>query len=125
MKLDFFIYFRLEFLYNVKRKSQMDPRKIFWGVHSDLLNMGNKKLRRQSGRVKRYTYSYVSLLRPTLPKARSRGGLQLFVQIRTDYIFFAHIFKSIGHMLKKLRAKVYFFNFSEMLKNPPTQTLAL
>ena len=34
-------------------------------------------------------------------------------------VFFAHIFKSIGPILKKLRAKMYFFFFSEMLKNTP------
>ena len=33
-------------------------------------------VRRQSGRVKRHAYSYVFLLRPPLPKARSRGGRQ-------------------------------------------------
>ena len=33
-------------------------------------------LRQQSGRVKRHAYSYVFLLRPPLPKARSRGGRQ-------------------------------------------------
>ena len=35
-------------------------------------------LRQQSGRVKRHAYSYVFLLRPPLPKARSRGGRQFF-----------------------------------------------
>ena len=35
-------------------------------------------VRRQSGRVKRHAYSYVFLLRPPLPKARSRGGRQFF-----------------------------------------------
>ena len=33
-----------------------------------------EKLRQQSGRVKRYTYSYVSLLRPPPPKAQRWGG---------------------------------------------------
>ena len=37
-------------------------------------------VRRQSGRVKRHAYSYVFLLRPPLPKARSRGGRQFFCQ---------------------------------------------
>ena len=32
----------------------------------------------QSGRAKRYTYLYVSLLRPPLPKACRRGGRQFF-----------------------------------------------
>ena len=32
-------------------------------------------------------------------------------------VFFAHIFKSIGPILKKLRAKMYFFTFSKMVKN--------
>ena len=42
------------------------------------------------------------------------------VKIRTDYkFFFAHIFKSIGPILKKLRAKTYFCTFSKMLKNTP------
>ena len=36
-------------------------------------------VRRQSGRVKRHAYSYVFLLRPPLPKARSRGGRQFFI----------------------------------------------
>ena len=47
-------------------------------------------------------------------------------------VFFAHIFKSIGPILKKLRAKMYFFTFSKMLKkhthdtkNSSSQTLAL
>ena len=35
---------------------------------------------RQSGRVKRHAYSYVFLLRPPLPKARSRGGRQFFTK---------------------------------------------
>ena len=35
-------------------------------------------VRQQSGRVKRHAYSYVFLLRPPLPKARSRGGRQFF-----------------------------------------------
>ena len=38
-------------------------------------------VRRQSGRVKRHAYSYVFLLRPPLPKARSRGGRQFFDRI--------------------------------------------
>ena len=37
-------------------------------------------LRQESGRVKRHAYSYVFLLRPPLPKARSRGGRQFFVK---------------------------------------------
>ena len=36
-------------------------------------------VRRQSGRVKRHAYSYVFLLRPPLPKARSRGGRQFLL----------------------------------------------
>ena len=32
-------------------------------------------------------------------------------------VFFAHIFKSIGPILKKLRAKMCFFTFSKMVKN--------
>ena len=31
--------------------------------------------------------------------------------------FFAHIFKSIGPVLRKLRAKMHFFTFSKMSKN--------
>ena len=38
-------------------------------------------LRQQSGRVKRHAYSYVFLLRPPLPKARSRGGRQFFHEV--------------------------------------------
>ena len=38
-------------------------------------------LRQQSGRVKRHAYSYVFLLRPPLPKARSRGGRQFFYRL--------------------------------------------
>ena len=34
-------------------------------------------------------------------------------------VFFAHIFKSIGPILKKLRAKMYFFTFSKMVKTHP------
>ena len=34
-------------------------------------------------------------------------------------VFFAHIFKSIGPILKKLRAKMCFFTFSKMVKNTP------
>ena len=36
------------------------------------------QLFQQSGRAKRYTYLYVSLLRPPLPKACRRGGRQFF-----------------------------------------------
>ena len=32
-------------------------------------------------------------------------------------VFFAHIFKSIGPILKKLEAKTYFFTFSKTQKN--------
>ena len=32
-------------------------------------------------------------------------------------VFFAHIFKSIGPVLRKLRAKMHFFTFSKMSKN--------
>ena len=32
-------------------------------------------------------------------------------------VFFAHIFKSVGPILKKLRAKMCFFTFSKMVKN--------
>ena len=39
-------------------------------------------LREQSGRVKRHAYSYVFLLRPPLPKARSRGGRQFFEKLK-------------------------------------------
>ena len=41
-------------------------------------------VRRQSGRVKRHAYSYVFLLRPPLPKARSRGGRQFLLAINPD-----------------------------------------
>jgi len=34
-------------------------------------------------------------------------------------VFFAHIFKSIGPIFKKLRAKISFFTFSKMVKNTP------
>ena len=34
-------------------------------------------------------------------------------------VFFAHIFKSIGPILKKLQAKMYFFTFSKILKDTP------
>ena len=44
-------------------------------------------LRQQSGRVKRHAYSYVFLLRPPLPKARSRGGRQFFFYISKNAFF--------------------------------------
>ena len=34
-------------------------------------------------------------------------------------VFFAHVFKSIGPILKKLQAKMCFFTFSKMVKNTP------
>ena len=43
-------------------------------------------LRQQSGRVKRHAYSYVFLLRPPLPKARSRGGRQFFFEKIFDFL---------------------------------------
>ena len=39
--------------------------------------------RPQSGRPKRYTCSHVSLLRPPQPKARSRGGRQFLINMKS------------------------------------------
>ena len=44
--------------------------------------------------------------------------MKFLVEIRTDYkVFFAHIFKSIGPVLRKLRPKMHFFTFSKTSKN--------
>ena len=63
----------------------------------------------QSGRAKRYTYLYVSLLRPPLPKACRRGGRQFFLpMIKKINTFFFHFcfrqFKESSHFVL-----VYFF----------------
>ena len=62
-------------------------------------------VRRQSGRVKRHAYSYVFLLRPPLPKARSRGGRQFFAKekekiriISKSLVSLQFIFKTKSHI---------------------------
>ena len=77
-------------------------------------------LRQQSGRVKRHAYSYVFLLRPPLPKARSRGGRQFFcvskLKVKYSLLLSKKIYFEDFHV-GKLKVKTLFSFKSESLEN--------